>query len=333
MTSGLIMCNFLECKGISEEVVEGGVDIWRTSDIVAFAETWDCREETNLSIPDFTRMTVLWNEKRSGRGRGFGGLAVWCRNSLSCLVKLLYSDPQKQFVCLGVGISQQSSFVFTYFAPWGFLVYSSEAEDYDPFLQLSHIVLAASINVDMDPKAVTKTLLLVAGRVFGRTRPFRNQWFDQTCQEARRKAIEASEEERQEVHRSYRNLIKAKKRQFLRVQQEEMTVEFFQEPWRFWQRLKPARVAPKLEEAKLQSYLAQLYHFLEVEGVPPAARPFCQFSEEDVSNELRGLGTRKDADIFGLTMELILWGGDQLLGLVTKFMTWRRVMGSGGVEI
>ncbi|KAL3681106.1 hypothetical protein R1sor_024062 [Riccia sorocarpa] len=95
-----LLKGFWNVRGLSEEVIMGGKNLWKEVDIVALAETWEFNGEACVEIPGFERVVTVWNQKRFQRGRGFGGLAVWCRSQLGIKVTVEYADPKIQFICL-----------------------------------------------------------------------------------------------------------------------------------------------------------------------------------------------------------------------------------------
>ncbi|KAL3696404.1 hypothetical protein R1sor_010480 [Riccia sorocarpa] len=61
------------------ETIEGNKDLWEGADMITCVETWETQETMGLEIPRFTRVVSVCNDKRSKKGRGFGGIIVWIR--------------------------------------------------------------------------------------------------------------------------------------------------------------------------------------------------------------------------------------------------------------
>ncbi|KAL3683255.1 hypothetical protein R1sor_001277 [Riccia sorocarpa] len=59
----------------------GGTDLWASADLVLLVETWDQRDSI-VELPGFDRVTSVWNQRKAGRGRGYGGIGVWARKNL-----------------------------------------------------------------------------------------------------------------------------------------------------------------------------------------------------------------------------------------------------------
>ncbi|KAL3687812.1 hypothetical protein R1sor_014121 [Riccia sorocarpa] len=112
---------------------------WSHADIIGLAETWSRHEAVNVELDGFCCLISLWNDKKHQKGRGFGGIAVWVRESLD--VKVEYTDVKKQFVCLSIMRgSLVSFFIFAYFAPLGAPIYQLKPIRLDPFEEISRIV-------------------------------------------------------------------------------------------------------------------------------------------------------------------------------------------------
>ncbi|KAL3687803.1 hypothetical protein R1sor_014112 [Riccia sorocarpa] len=122
-------------RGLSEAVILGGKILWKEVDVVALAETWEVNGEACVEIPGFTRIVTVWNKKRFQLGRGFGGLAVWCRNRLGIKVTVEHSDVRNQFICLQLHEGRSKGFlIFTYFAPLGSPAYERWSQELTRYL-------------------------------------------------------------------------------------------------------------------------------------------------------------------------------------------------------
>ncbi|KAL3677254.1 hypothetical protein R1sor_027202 [Riccia sorocarpa] len=123
-----------------KEVIEGGAELWKESDLIALVETWEFTEGHRDST-GFTRLTSVWNTRRVDRGRGFGGIAIWLRDGLGLSVEVEFTDPRKHFCCLRLQNDGKSSFlVIVYFPPWKAPIYASYGCDKDPFLDITRCV-------------------------------------------------------------------------------------------------------------------------------------------------------------------------------------------------
>ncbi|KAL3696383.1 hypothetical protein R1sor_010459 [Riccia sorocarpa] len=100
-------------------------------------------------------------------------------------------------------------------------------------------VITSKLHSGMDSSSVTSSLLQAAKEVFGQE-PRRKSWFDNTCQDARVKALSATED-RQTAFRVYKQFIRAKKRQFVQEQQKILAAELMRDPASFWSQLRPKR--------------------------------------------------------------------------------------------
>ncbi|KAL3686525.1 hypothetical protein R1sor_009099 [Riccia sorocarpa] len=101
--------------------------------------------------------------------------------------------------------------------------------------------------------------------VFTTTRNRKKSWFDSQCWEARCKAISGPADQQADAFRAYRNMIRARKRQFLRDLQVELTQELCKDPQSFWKRLRPKLVSADLEKTDMIKYVERLYYFPNLE--------------------------------------------------------------------
>ncbi|KAL3700016.1 hypothetical protein R1sor_018038 [Riccia sorocarpa] len=101
-------------------------------------ETWEFNGEACVEIPGFMRVAIVWNKKRFQKERGFGGLAVWCRNRLGIKVTVEHVDPRNQFICVQLHDGRSKGFlIFTYFAPLGSPAYEALETGADPLFNLT----------------------------------------------------------------------------------------------------------------------------------------------------------------------------------------------------
>ncbi|KAL3677257.1 hypothetical protein R1sor_027205 [Riccia sorocarpa] len=120
-------------------MVDGNSDLWAKAYILLFVETWET-SATVLEFPGFVHLTSLWNPKQFLRGRGYGGIAVWVRSTITTMVTVEYADARKQFLCLRLSSHWEPAFlVVAYFAPRGSPVYANL--DSDPFLDITRVIL------------------------------------------------------------------------------------------------------------------------------------------------------------------------------------------------
>ncbi|KAL3677238.1 hypothetical protein R1sor_027186 [Riccia sorocarpa] len=123
-------------------VIKGGGELWAKSDIVVLLETWEYRENAGTELPGFVRLETVWNSKRGAKGRGFGGIVVWTRETLTLQISVEHVDKNKQFVCLRLPSLPSPSFlIVAYFAPFGARIYSNQEDADNPFVALSKVML------------------------------------------------------------------------------------------------------------------------------------------------------------------------------------------------
>ncbi|KAL3701314.1 hypothetical protein R1sor_019336 [Riccia sorocarpa] len=118
-----------------------GTERREKSDLVILLETWEHRENTGIELPGFVRLESVWNPKRGYKGRGFGGIIAWTRETLKLPISVEYVDVKKQFLCLRLPSLPSPSFlVVAYFAAYGARIYSGQEED-NPFVEISKVIL------------------------------------------------------------------------------------------------------------------------------------------------------------------------------------------------
>ncbi|KAL3677259.1 hypothetical protein R1sor_027207 [Riccia sorocarpa] len=148
----------------------------------------------------------------------------------------------------------------------------------------------------------------------------RKQWFDESCWASRQKALASSGAERTTAFRAYKSFIRSKRRRFLCEQQSILSAELRKYPQRFWSRLRSRSSQVELPQDVLQNYITTLYSFPDASEMFKVSEAACSFSELEVANELCNIGVGKAADMAGLTIELLKWGGPTLLTLVTSLL-------------
>ncbi|KAL3677284.1 hypothetical protein R1sor_027232 [Riccia sorocarpa] len=151
-----------------------------------------------------------------------------------------------------------------------------------------------------------------AKSVFSKPAEGRQVWFDSDCINARREALRKPEEEQQVVFKFYMHFIRARRRRFLRKQQLVLTQELSKDPHSFWGRFRTPSTPCELLDNDLMAYVEKLYHFPDVARMPGALGVRCIFTEEEVARALAQLHFGKAADLEGLTIELLRWGGPLL---------------------
>ena len=111
-------------SGLSIETALGGEPLFENAEILLFMETWEHEGNALPSIKDFTCTGSIFNEKKTSKGRGFGGIAIYVRNHLQHIISIEYTDPSKQFMVAKLYTGGTSSFLIaTYFAPLSMNVY------------------------------------------------------------------------------------------------------------------------------------------------------------------------------------------------------------------
>ncbi|KAL3677275.1 hypothetical protein R1sor_027223 [Riccia sorocarpa] len=119
-----------------------GHSLWDNADVIILTETWEYRGAEGLEIPGFSRVITVWNEKKGGKGRGYGGIALWTRDGLGLRIKIEAEDKNNQYVCVRFIDGIRPSFLIAaYFAPQGAPIYSQTGND-DVFLGLYEVLTA-----------------------------------------------------------------------------------------------------------------------------------------------------------------------------------------------
>ncbi|KAL3681099.1 hypothetical protein R1sor_024055 [Riccia sorocarpa] len=143
-----------------------------------------------------------------------------------------------------------------------------------------------------DMVKISEFLVLMAGKVRHKSKD--QSWFTSECSQARQKAISSPPEVKHEEFRAYKNLIKAKRREFVRKQQLLLTEELSREPRLFWTRLKTKQKGSELGDQELLEYVGRLYSFNDVEVMPYLEGPTCLFSVQEVTFAVNKLSTGID---------------------------------------
>ncbi|KAL3677293.1 hypothetical protein R1sor_027241 [Riccia sorocarpa] len=94
---------------------------------------------------------------------------------------------------------------------------------------------------ELTASSLPPLIMQVAETVFGRSRESGGEWFDEGCRSARQRLLQAPDEKKGEMCRAYKNMIRAKKRCYIRKQQLRLKEELRSRPQLFWSKLKPPR--------------------------------------------------------------------------------------------
>ncbi|KAL3700656.1 hypothetical protein R1sor_018678 [Riccia sorocarpa] len=180
--------------------------------------------------------------------------------------------------------------------------------------------LNVRLKPQMDADEVSRMVWSVARATLFTRKKEQNVWFDEACTAARQTALQASPEDSLEAFRFYRNFIRSKKRCFLREQQKRLVLELIRDPQDFWQRFRPVTSPVKLCPVELLDYVSQLYYFPLAKGMPAVSDTVCHISEDEVNTAVRSLRVGRAADLQGLRIEMIRWGGSVLLTTVTRLI-------------
>ncbi|KAL3693709.1 hypothetical protein R1sor_007360 [Riccia sorocarpa] len=140
-----------------------------------------------------------------------------------------------------------------------------------------------------DMVKISEFLVSMAGKVRHKSKD--QPWFTSECSQARQKAISSPPEVKHEEFRAYKNLIKAKRREFVRKQQLLLAEELSREPRLFWTRLKTKQKGSELGDQELLEYVGRLYSFNDVEVMPYPEGPTCLFSVQEVTFAVNKLST------------------------------------------
>ncbi|KAL3693704.1 hypothetical protein R1sor_007355 [Riccia sorocarpa] len=178
----------------------------------------------------------------------------------------------------------------------------------------------------VESSTLPRLLMRAAADVFEVRSCRRQTWYDEDCRAARVKAM--SQPDRKSAFRVYTHFIRAKKRRYLQEQQEALTMEFLSRPQEFWRRLRPRHTCVDLSEPDLLLYVKHLYFVPDAGQMPNTAGPGCIFTVAEVANEISRLQASRAADMNGVTAELLRWGGEELLTIVTTLIN---TAGSSGL--
>ncbi|KAL3677276.1 hypothetical protein R1sor_027224 [Riccia sorocarpa] len=162
---------------------------------------------------------------------------------------------------------------------------------------------------DLSAEEVAILLAKTAKEAFKPCPEGRQSWFDSECCEARRRALAVPEADHPQTFKTYKNLIRAKKRRACYERQLVLQEEFKRNPRSFWGRLRETRPETELNHADLCSYVEKLYFFPEADTMPITSGPGCRFTEEEVDACLRQMALGKAGDLNGLKLEMLRWGG------------------------
>ncbi|KAL3677230.1 hypothetical protein R1sor_027178 [Riccia sorocarpa] len=173
---------------------------------------------------------------------------------------------------------------------------------------------------DCSTSAVTQILLQEARSAFSTSRIGKQSWFDDDCLAARKIAMTATTADRHVAFRKYNHLIRAKKRRFVKNQQAILREELLRTPQDFWKRLSPPQAKSLLPHEALQQHVSDLYFFPNAVTMPLPSGPGCIFSEEEVITEISRMKLGRAADLFGLNLEMLRWGGRNLHTVVTNLL-------------
>lgn len=134
-----------------------------------------------------------------------------------------------------------------------------------------------------------------------------NGWFDLDCKQARMRSVDKSLDfqSRLILTRLYKDLVKSKKRAFLRTKQESLTKELMENPKSFWRRLAVRSSKPTLDPKSLIDFAEKLYFFPNAASMPCCEGTSGLFSESEVMTQVRKLANGKSEDLDGLSIELL----------------------------
>ncbi|KAL3693708.1 hypothetical protein R1sor_007359 [Riccia sorocarpa] len=96
--------------------------------------------------------------------------------------------------------------------------------------------------------------------------------------------------------------------------------ELIKEPRAFWDRLRPRRELCTLPTEELSQYVNTLYFYPNARLMPMVVSSDCVFSEADVSREVGNMKAGRAADLDGLSLELLKWGGAALNSVLTELI-------------
>ncbi|KAL3700050.1 hypothetical protein R1sor_018072 [Riccia sorocarpa] len=165
---------------------------------------------------------------------------------------------------------------------------------------------------------ISKVLMEVALVVFGDVDRKTKTWFNEECENLRKQALACSSEDSFEAFKVYRKAVRMRKRRHLQEQQHILEEELKKEPRSFWLRLRPNGTRAELDQNELAGYVKSLYYFPNTQGMPEPSGFGCLFSREDVERELGRMQNGKAADLEGLRVELLRWGGPAVSRILTQ---------------
>ncbi|KAL3686393.1 hypothetical protein R1sor_008967 [Riccia sorocarpa] len=96
--------------------------------------------------------------------------------------------------------------------------------------------------------------------------------------------------------------------------------ELVEDPQSFWMRLGKKRLPSDLPNEILLDYVKKLYFFEEARTMPVASGQTSVFTKGEVASEMSQMSSGKAADLEGITVELLRWGGPTLLAIVIQLI-------------
>ncbi|KAL3677242.1 hypothetical protein R1sor_027190 [Riccia sorocarpa] len=175
-------------------------------------------------------------------------------------------------------------------------------------------------NPEVDAYTLSSLLTQAAVHSFP-TRKLRDRsWFDDDCDQARKVAIESSPENRSSEYRKYKSYIRAKKRRWIQARQITLTEELKRRPQIFRRKFRTPLAPSALAPEDLYEYVERLYHSNDGSTGTQAIGPSCHFTEQEISRELARMESGKATDLLGLSMELLKWGGQRLVEVLTRLI-------------
>ncbi|KAL3696407.1 hypothetical protein R1sor_010483 [Riccia sorocarpa] len=174
-------------------------------------------------------------------------------------------------------------------------------------------------SLPMESEVVSRLLKQVASQVFPSQKAVDKSWFDDSCRALRQLTLACTNEDRHTAYRKYKNFARAKKKRWLQERHVTLKEELFKNPQTFWRRLRSPMAPTAVDSQDLYSYLEKLYAG-PVTVSPVTKEPTCIFSEAEVLRELNRMDSGKAADLEGLFIELLKWGGEQLLQILTRML-------------
>ncbi|KAL3677233.1 hypothetical protein R1sor_027181 [Riccia sorocarpa] len=286
-------------------------DLWTSADVIILTETWEYRETSGITIPEFSRVAAVWNKKRFCRGRGFGGIAIYIRQNLGLDFEVECLDPEKHFIGLRFGSDNTLAFLFAaYYPPWDSPSYSADMREGDgPMLHLAKEILKIK---DLGP-------VWVCGDFNSRSRTAQGIPVEEVGEVPWH----------QEMTVPWARI--SEDTGVNRLTEHFLRLELMRDPELFWKRMRPERRKSELGLGELRDYVRKLYFFPGMESMPISNGAACEFTEAEVARELARLGSGKALDLKGLSIEMLRWGGPKCLQgkLITNCSYYKYL----GVEI